>query len=65
MAYKDKKEAEKEFVEKILAVGIERYYEMDERGKTHYCFDLKNGTQRFWTDLSEENRIKLGIKGEC
>lgn len=61
MAYKNKAYHEKKFVEQILDVGIERVYETDEGNKTYYCFDLKNGTQRFWRDLSEENRIKLGI----
>ena len=61
MAYQNKAYHEKIFVEQILAVGIERVYETDEGNKTYYCFDLKNGTQRFWRDLSEESRIKLGI----
>ena len=65
MTSKKKIEAEKKFVEQILAVGIERVYETDEGNKTYYCFDLKNGTQRFWRDLSEENRAKLGIGKEA
>lgn len=65
MAKKNKTELEKKFVEQILAVGIERVFETDERNKTYYCFDLKNGTQRFWKDLSEENRAKLGIGKEA
>lgn len=65
MAYKDKAYHEKEFVEQILSVGIERVFETDEGNKTYYCFDLKNGIQRFWRDLSEENRIKLGISKEA
>ena len=59
MAYKNKAYHEKNFVEQILDVGIERVYETDEGNKTYYCFDLKNGTQRFWRDLSEENREKI------
>lgn len=62
MEYKDKTYHEANFVEQILAIGIERVFETNEKNKTYYCFDLINGTQRFWTDLSEENRKKLGIK---
>ena len=59
MAYQNKAYHEKIFVEQILSVGIERVYETDEGNKTYYCFDLKNGTQRFWKDLSEENKEKI------
>ena len=59
MAYQNKVYHEKIFVEQILAVGIERVYETDEGNKTYYCFNLKNGTQRFWTDLSKENKEKI------
>lgn len=57
---KSKEVAEKEFVDSILSIGIERVYETDEGNKTYYCFDLKNGMQRFWKNMSRENldRIK-------
>mgnify|MGYP003469090299 FL=1 len=57
---KSKEVAEKEFVDSILSIGIERYYEMDNANSTHYCFDLENGMQRFWKNMSRENldRIK-------
>ena len=59
MAYQNKAYHEKIFVEQILAVGIERVFETDEGNKTYYCFYLKNGNQRFWRDLSEENKEKI------
>ncbi len=59
MAYKDKAYYEKIFVEQILEIGIDRVYETDEGNKTYYCFDLKNCHQRFWTNLSEENKEKI------
>ena len=59
MAYQNKSYHEKNFVEQILTVGIERVYETDEGNKTYYCFDLKNGNQRFWRDLSKENKEKI------
>ena len=59
MKYKDKAYHEANFIEQILLVGIERVYETDEGNKTYYCFDLKNGNQRFWRDLSKENKEKI------
>ena len=55
----NKSETEKIFMEKILKVGIERYGNCNDNNKTYWFFDLKNGGQRFWTDLSEENQKKL------
>lgn len=57
-----KAEQEKIFVQQILdAGGIKSYYEMYERGNYYYCFDLNNGTRRYWTNLSEESAKVLGI----
>lgn len=63
MAYKKKAQQEKEFVDYILSVGgIEGHAEMDEGRNTYYEFRLKNGTLRYWTNMSDENlnRLKMG-----
>jgi hypothetical protein len=61
--HKTKAECEKEFVEYILLVGIERWCEMDERNKTYYQIWLENGEIRNWTNLSGESLKKLGWDG--
>lgn len=62
MAYIKKTDVEKQLVQEILnAGGIKSYYEMYERGNYYYCFDLNNGTRRYWTNLSEESAEILGI----
>ena len=62
MAYIKKADAEKQFVQEVLdAGGVKSYYEMYEHGNYYYCFDLNNGTRRYWTNLSEENAEILGI----
>lgn len=62
MKKKTKAECETEFVDYILSKGgIEKYCEMDERGKTYYQFWVKNGEIRHWTDMSPENLKRLGI----
>lgn len=62
MAYIKKADAEKQFIQQVLnAGGIKSYYEMYERGNYYYCFDLKDGSRRYWTNLSEDGAKKLGI----
>lgn len=62
MTYIKKADAEKQFVQQLLdAGGIESYYETYEHGNYYYCFDLKNGTRRYWTNLSDESAEILGI----
>ena len=57
-----KADKEKLFVQQLLdAGGIKSYYEIYESGNYYYCFDLNNGTRRYWTNLSEESAEKLGI----
>jgi hypothetical protein len=59
----NKAEAEARFVEIILeAGGIVNHAEMDEGRKTYYEFRLKNGTIRYWTNMSDENLSRLGVK---
>ena len=54
-----KAEAEKIFVQEIVKriqdIGLDFWCEMDEGRHTYYCFTFKNGSQRFWTDMSDEN----------
>ena len=58
-----KAEAEKLFVKELLqAGGVELCYRMCEYGNWYYCFDLKDGTRRYWTNMSKENLSKLGVK---
>ena len=62
---KNKAYYEKQFVEELLKVGVSQYSAMDERNNTYYCFWLKDGTQRYWTNMSEKNlnNIVKSIKG--
>ena len=43
------------FVKHLLEVGVENWCETYERGNYYYCFWLKNGEQRYWTNMSEEH----------
>lgn len=62
MAYIKKAEQEKLFVQQLLdAGGIKSYYEMYVHGNYYYCFNLNDGTRKYWTNLSEESAEKLGI----
>lgn len=61
MKRKTKADYEREFVQHIASVGIKNFCEMDEGRKTYYCFRLKNGTERYWTNLSDESRDALGL----
>lgn len=58
---KRKADCEAEFVEQIQRIGIEWYSKMYERGRWYWCFHLRDGRQRFWTDLTEENQKELGV----
>ena len=42
-------------VKHLLEVGVENWCETYERGNYYYCFWLKNGEQRYWTNMSEEH----------
>ena len=57
-----KVECEKEFVDYILKIGLIGYAEMDEKRNTYYEFRLKNGELRYWKNLSQENRERLGME---
>lgn len=54
---------ENEFVNHLLEVGIINKCESHEGRNVYYCFWLANGEQRFWMNLSKENRIKIGFGG--
>ena len=56
-----KEHAEKLFVENLIKIGIEKYWCMEEKGRFYWKFCLKNGQYRYWTNLSQENQLKLGI----
>lgn len=45
--------------EQVLSVGIEWWCVMEERGNFYYCFMLKNGWQRFWTNMRESNLRRI------
>lgn len=61
MKRKTKADNEREFVQHILAAGIKSWCEMDENRHTHYCFWLKNGETRYWTNLSAQSQKLLGL----
>ena len=61
---KSKAKFEDEFIEQIQAAGIEWCSKMYERGLWYWFFMLKDGQQRFWKDLSEENQKTLGVYSE-
>ena len=54
-----KDEAEAEFVRQLCTAGVARWYVMCEHGNFYYCFDVKNGRQRFWTNIRESNLRKI------
>lgn len=58
--------AEGKFIAELLETGIKLMYEMDEANSTYYCFEMKEGRQRFWKNLSPEGkaRIKEAMKKE-
>lgn len=57
-----KQEAENEFINYINKIGIKTY----EKGNCYWFFNLENGEQRFWTNLSDASlkRIQEQTKGE-
>jgi len=61
-----KAEAEKMLLEHIKEIGLEGYSRMNGEGRArsnlYYCFNLKNGEQRFWTNPSEEFVKELRIE---
>ena len=62
MTYKELKQlVEDKFVNMLLEIGIKTRCEMSEGRNTYYCFWLKDGQQRYWTNLSNENRKKVGF----
>lgn len=65
MAYKNKAEQEKEFVEQIItAGGIKSYGITEENGHEYWFFNLNNGGRRYWTNLAEDSQRVLGINAE-
>ena len=65
MGNKTKSQQEKEFVDYILSVGgIKNHAEMDEGSNTYYEFRLKNGTKRYWTNMSDKNLKRLKRESE-
>ena len=61
MKRKTKADYEREFVQHIASVGIKGWCEMDEGRKTYYRFWLKDGTERYWTNLLDESRDALWL----
>ena len=62
MAYKKKAECEKEFVQELIAAGgVKSYGCMYEHGHYYWFFNLKDGTRRYWTNLSKDNQKLLGV----
>ena len=61
MKRKVKADYEREFVQHIVSIGIKTWCEMYDHGRLHYCFWLKNGETRYWTNFSDESRDTLGL----
>lgn len=65
MTRKTKSECENELVEHILKIGIKSCMQMYGGGRNrndlYYQFTLKDGTQKHWTNMSDENLKKLGL----
>ena len=62
MAYVKKAEQERAFVDMLLEIGIKNYGASDDNGNTYWFFNLEDGQQRYWTNLSEESQKKLKKK---
>ncbi len=60
-----KADAEKILLEHIKEIGLSSHSRMNGEGRTYnnlyYCFNLKNGEQRFWTNPSDSFKSELGI----
>lgn len=62
MTYKEKRKLEEDkFVDMLLQIGIKNKCQSNEGRNTYYCFWLKDGQTRYWTNLSEENRKRVGF----
>jgi hypothetical protein len=61
----NKADAEKKLLEYILENGLKGYAVMNGEGANrnteYYCFNLKNGEQRFWKNPSNEFKNELRI----
>lgn len=61
-----KADAEKKLLECIKENGLVGYSKTNGEGRTYnnwyYCFNLKNGEQRFWTNPSDMFKKELGIE---
>lgn len=61
-----KADEEKILLEHIKEIGLAGYSRMDgegrQRNNSYYCFNLKNGEQRFWTNPSDDFKAALGIE---
>ena len=64
----NKADAEKKLLEYIFKNGLKGFATMNGEGVNHnteyYCFNLKNGEQRFWTNPSNEFKKELGINDQ-
>jgi len=60
-----KTDAELLLLNYIKEKGLASYSEMNGEGRKYnnlyFCFNLKNGEQRFWTNPSENFKRELGI----
>ncbi len=61
-----KADAEKNLLEYIKEKGLDWYSRMDgegrQRNNSYYCFNLKSGEQRFWTNPSDSLKTELKIE---
>ena len=61
-----KEDAEKKLLEYIKEKGLVGYAVANGEGRAsnneYYCFNLKNGEQRFWTNPSDTFKKELGIE---
>jgi len=57
----DKLKLEKELVEEIKEVGLDKHYEMGEGNNTYHKFILSDGSVTYWTNMSDENLKELGL----
>lgn len=57
-----KEDAEKIFVQQVKRVGIKDYGQTYERGNWYWFFNLLDGTQRYWTNLSDISAEELGLE---
>ena len=50
----------------IIRLGIEKAWEIKERGEAKYCFDTKYGDRKMWKNISKENleKIKNHMEGD-